>query len=47
MVDDVFTAVQGLILVEVDDFFEGGYARHRELIEILKKKFQFGKHLSL
>ena len=45
--EDLFTAVQELIVVEVDDLFEGGYARHRELIEILKKKFQFGKHLSL
>ena len=45
--EDLFTAVQGLILVEVDDLFEGGYARHRELIETLKNKFQFEKHLSL
>jgi hypothetical protein len=39
--------VEGLVLVEVDDLFEGGYERHQELMKDLTKTFKFGKHISV
>ncbi|CAE7830815.1 RE1 [Symbiodinium sp. CCMP2592] len=33
----------GLVLLDVDDFIQGGDGRHQELMETLKKRFKFGK----
>jgi hypothetical protein len=39
--------MQGIILIEVDDLYEGGTERHRGLMDRLKQRFRFGKHSSL
>ena len=33
----------GLVLLDVDDFVQGGNSRHGELMETLRKQFRFGK----
>ena len=33
----------GLVLLDVDDFVQGGNSHHGELMEILRKQFRFGK----
>ena len=33
----------GLVLLDVDDFVQGGNIRHGELMEVLRKQFRFGK----
>ena len=42
-----FEPVEGLLLVEVDDLYEGGSERHRSLMQEIQTKFRFGKHTSL
>ena len=33
----------GLVLLDVDDFAQGGNQRHESLMEKLKERFRFGK----
>ena len=37
----------GLVLLDVDDFVQGGNPRHEELMENLRKRFRFGKWRSI
>ena len=37
----------GLVLLDVDDFVQGGNTRHERLMEDLRKRFRFGKWRSI